>query len=182
MTMERSWESDLAETGVTGAVGAFFPEEVAGDVAPEAAGETVDGVCGALITGLGCGGTTGGLGAKYLIHKRITSMESSEAPSILISGDCTPFCCGALTNAPRPESDRSQICEKVDDSAQGASCRARCRAERQSARWPHRCIANKWAGSGNSPRREETDRLYKNVAREARLAQETIARFSVPRL
>ena len=149
---------------------------------PEVAGETDAGVCGALITGLGCGGTTGGLGAKNLIHRRITSMESSEAPRILISGDFTPLCCGALTNAPRPESGRSQICEKKDDSARGASCPARRRAARQSARWPHRCIANKWDGTGNFPRRERIGTLYKNAAREARLARNRTARFSFRRL
>src|SRR6266853_5902448 len=104
--MERSWLSDFAETGVTAAVGGFLPEDAGVELGPEVAGDAAAGVCGALITGFGCGGTTGGFGAKYLIHKRITSMESSEAPRILISGDCTPFCCGALTNAPRPELGR----------------------------------------------------------------------------
>ena len=174
--MERSWESDFAETGVTDAVGGFLPEEACLEVASEVAGETADGVCGALITGLGCGETTGGLGAKYLIHKRITSMESSEAPRILISGDCTPFC-GALTNAPRPESGRSQIYERVDDNARGASRPTRRREALQSARGLHRCIANKWDGSGNFRRRAGTDTLCKNVPREARLAQDKIARF-----
>src|SRR6202049_2159083 len=145
--MERSWLSNFAETGVAAVVEGFLPEDAWVEVGPEDAGETAEGVCGALITGLGCGGTTGGLGAKNLIHRRITSMESSEAPRILISGDCTPFCCGALTNAPRPESGRSQIGEKRDDSARGASYRATRRAVRRSARWLHRCIANKWAGS-----------------------------------
>ena len=105
-------------------------------------------------------------------------MESSEAPRILISGDCTPFCCGALTNAPRPESGRSQICEKKDDSARGASYLAKCRAARRSARWLHRYIANKWDGNGNFLRREETDTLYKSVEREARLARDRVAQFS----
>src|SRR3984893_17191212 len=104
-------------------------------------------------------------------------MESSEPPRILISGDCTPFCCGALTNAPRPESGRSQICEKRDDNTRGVSYRARRHAARRSARWPHRCIANKWAGSGNFRRRAGTGRLCKNVAREARFARDRIARF-----
>src|ERR1700693_630475 len=155
--MGRSWESDFALIGATAAVEGFLLEDACGEAAAEVAGDTADGVCGALITGLGCGGTTGGLGAKYLIHRRITSMESSEAPRILISGDCTPFCCGSLTNAPHPESGRSQICEKRGDSARGASCRTRRRAARRSVRWPHRCIENKWDGSGNSPRRASTD-------------------------
>src|SRR6202051_410622 len=111
--------SELADLAVAG-VGVALPGVVCAAEAAEP-GETDDGVCGALITGLGCGGTTGGLGAKNLIHRRITSMESSEAPRILISGDCTPFCCGSLTNAPHPESGHSQICEKKDDSAPGAS-------------------------------------------------------------
>ena len=109
-------------------------------------------------------------------------MESSEAPRILISGDCTPFCCGALTNAPRPESGHSQIFEKRDDNAPGVSCPATRRAERQSARWLHRYIANKWAGSGNFPRRAETGTLCKNAAREARLARDRSARFSFRKL
>src|ERR1700738_5271477 len=126
-----------------------LPEDACAEVEPEGVGETAEGVWGALITGLGCGGAAGGLGAKNLIHRRITSMESSEAPRILNSGDFTPVCCGALTNAPRPESGRSQICEKRDDSAPGASCQARRRESRRSARWLHRCIANKWDGNGN---------------------------------
>jgi len=157
----------------------FFPEDAGVEVVPAVAGETADGVCGALITGLGCGGTTGGLGAKNLIHRRMTSMESSEAPRILISGDFTPVSCGALTNAPRPESGRSQICEKRDDSARGASCRARRRAARRNARWLHRYIANKWAGNGNFPRRAGTGTLCKNATRGARLARDRSARFSV---
>ena len=124
-------------------VAGFLAEAVAVEVAPGVAGETADGVCGALITGLGCGGTAGGLGAKNLIHRRITSMESSEAPRIRISGDFTPFCCGALTNAPRREPGRNQICEKVDDSGRGALCQARCRAARRSARSLHRYIASR---------------------------------------
>ena len=109
-------------------------------------------------------------------------MESSEAPRILNSGDFTPVCCGALTNAPRPESGRNQICEKRDDSARGASCQARRRGARRNARWLHRYIANKWDGTGNSRRKERTGTLYKNAAREARLARNRIARFSFRRL
>jgi len=156
----------------------FFPEDAGVEVALGGAGETAEGVCGALITGLGCGGTTGGLGAKNLIHRRMTSMESSEAPRILISGDFTPVCCGALTNAPRPESGRSQICEKRDDSGRGASCQAKCRAARRSARWLHRHIENKSVGNGNFRRRAGTGTLCKNVERGARLARDRSARFS----
>jgi hypothetical protein len=168
--VEFSWESDIAVTGALTdfAVAEFLLEDACVEVAPGVAGETADGVCGALITGLGCGGTAGGLGAKNLIHRRITSMESSEAPRILISGDFTPVCCGALTNAPRPESGRNQICEKRGDSARDASCQARRRALRRSARWLHRCIANTWDGNGNSQRKAWIGTLYKNVGREAR--------------
>ncbi len=67
-------------------------------------------------------------------------------------------------------------------AGRGASCQARRRAARQSARWLHRYIANKWDGTGNFPRRAWTDRLYKNVAQEARLARNRIARFSFQRL
>src|ERR1700704_3622633 len=139
--MEFSCESEIAATGAL--TGFEVEGPLPGDACAEGVGETAEGVWGALITGLGCGGATGGLGAKNLIHRRITSMDSSEAPRILNSGDFTPVCCGALTNAPRPESGRSQICEKRDDSARGASCQARRRASRQSVRWLHRYIANK---------------------------------------
>src|ERR1700730_3231724 len=167
MTMECSSLSDFGVT-TTGGVADVLPAEARAGVLPGAAGETADGVCGAVITGFVWGGVTGGLGAKNLTHRRITNMESSEAPRILISGESLSFCCGRLTNAPRPEPDRSQICERTDDSAPDVLCPTRRHAPIQSARWLHRCNGNRWDQSDNLPQTQRTSTLYKIAERKAR--------------
>src|SRR5271168_2347679 len=67
-----------------------------------------------------------------------------------------------------PEPGRNQIFAKADDTAIGASGRARCRARGRSVRWLHRRSANRWARSGSFRQIRATSTICKNAEQTTR--------------
>jgi hypothetical protein len=113
-TMLCSWVSPIAADAVAGAAetaeGAL-PGTVGVAVAGVFEEDVFPGVAGAVRAGLfGCGTFVGGLGAKYFVQARNTTIDSNEATRIRSSGvnlslffppDGSGVIGGVLTDAPR---------------------------------------------------------------------------------
>src|SRR5256885_2046317 len=94
----------LTAGGPNTAVAFHCGSAASGDLVPGPEG------AGAVCTGLfAWGGMIGGLGAKYFTHRRITTMESSEAIRMRNSCDSLSFLLESLTNAPLSSTPRSAV-------------------------------------------------------------------------